>query len=456
MPKPKEGETQKEFVSRCIPMVMDEGTAKDDKQAVAICYSMWREHMKGKSLSLSVTLKTDPTNGRIRWKAIANSGEFDQQGDRFDESFFDDLIANFWSVQDAVSRGEATQPGYAHAEGRPIPQLDVAHYSFQLSRADRVKARVGVPTFAYRDGKKMILQGHFEQTPLGLAAGKSVLADETDVIKTSVGVWPDWENVEVLADGKRVFKGGNGVAYLDHLALTAHPVDARTEIQAEGNQMAKSLQVSDDALEVLGDKSLVEQLETARAASKSQAPVGALVKADEPQTAQVAASVVTVTHETNTKDVTTVEKDEAADAIEVKEAQAATQVVGSTELAADPIGPMMDSLIKALNETQSVFAEAVKSLGTRLEVLEKSIPDLSKISDLATALNKSIEATQATEAQKVKAMLDNRGWLDMARLYSARSATDNTVDGGERAKGPQETAPAQGAGGPIAGRFIRT
>jgi len=47
MPTPKKGETEKEFISRCIPYVLKEGTAKDQKQAIAICYSMWRKRHGG-------------------------------------------------------------------------------------------------------------------------------------------------------------------------------------------------------------------------------------------------------------------------------------------------------------------------------------------------------------------------------------------------------------------------
>lgn len=43
MPTPNPNETEQAFVSRCIPIVMDEGTAKDNKQAAAICYSMFRQ-----------------------------------------------------------------------------------------------------------------------------------------------------------------------------------------------------------------------------------------------------------------------------------------------------------------------------------------------------------------------------------------------------------------------------
>jgi len=50
MPVPKKGETEKDFISRCIPYVIKEGTAKDTKQAAAICYSIWRDRNKHKHM----------------------------------------------------------------------------------------------------------------------------------------------------------------------------------------------------------------------------------------------------------------------------------------------------------------------------------------------------------------------------------------------------------------------
>ena len=46
MPEPKENETRKEFVTRCVPIVIDDGTAEDGDQAVAVCNSMWEEAKK--------------------------------------------------------------------------------------------------------------------------------------------------------------------------------------------------------------------------------------------------------------------------------------------------------------------------------------------------------------------------------------------------------------------------
>jgi hypothetical protein len=39
MPKPEPNEDKKHYISRCIKVLMNEG--KPQKQAIAICYSMW-------------------------------------------------------------------------------------------------------------------------------------------------------------------------------------------------------------------------------------------------------------------------------------------------------------------------------------------------------------------------------------------------------------------------------
>mgnify|MGYP006299822455 CR=1 FL=1 len=41
MPTRKKGEGKQDFMNRCIPQVLEEGTAKDRKQAAAICHSMF-------------------------------------------------------------------------------------------------------------------------------------------------------------------------------------------------------------------------------------------------------------------------------------------------------------------------------------------------------------------------------------------------------------------------------
>ncbi|NIQ89322.1 MAG: hypothetical protein GWN93_09715 [Deltaproteobacteria bacterium] len=46
MPTPQENETQDDFISRCIPIVLDDRTAESQEQAVAVCNSMWEEAHK--------------------------------------------------------------------------------------------------------------------------------------------------------------------------------------------------------------------------------------------------------------------------------------------------------------------------------------------------------------------------------------------------------------------------
>ena len=56
MPKPKPNETQDEFISRCIPMVINEGVTDDPAQAAAICHSKWREGFSAPRYSSSLPL----------------------------------------------------------------------------------------------------------------------------------------------------------------------------------------------------------------------------------------------------------------------------------------------------------------------------------------------------------------------------------------------------------------
>ena len=41
IPTPNDGEQEREFISRCTPIMVRDG--KSPKQAVAICYGQWRE-----------------------------------------------------------------------------------------------------------------------------------------------------------------------------------------------------------------------------------------------------------------------------------------------------------------------------------------------------------------------------------------------------------------------------
>jgi len=46
MPVPSPKETKEHFMQRCIPMRHSEHPDEDNKQSVAVCFSIWREHHK--------------------------------------------------------------------------------------------------------------------------------------------------------------------------------------------------------------------------------------------------------------------------------------------------------------------------------------------------------------------------------------------------------------------------
>jgi len=61
MPTPGGKETKEQFLERCIPIVLDEGTAKDGDQAYAICNSMWEQDKKKEA---AMYVKTDEMERR--------------------------------------------------------------------------------------------------------------------------------------------------------------------------------------------------------------------------------------------------------------------------------------------------------------------------------------------------------------------------------------------------------
>ena len=46
MPKPKEDEKFKEFISRCIPVRRKEHPKESKEQSIRVCYEIWRKQKK--------------------------------------------------------------------------------------------------------------------------------------------------------------------------------------------------------------------------------------------------------------------------------------------------------------------------------------------------------------------------------------------------------------------------
>lgn len=60
MPTPRENEPRDQFINRCIPVVMNDGTAQTPEQAYAICQNIYET---SKKLNLKSNDKNGNTNG---------------------------------------------------------------------------------------------------------------------------------------------------------------------------------------------------------------------------------------------------------------------------------------------------------------------------------------------------------------------------------------------------------
>jgi len=335
-------------------------------------------------LPMTLTKAERLDDGRIRWRARANSGDFDLENDRFDKSFWQDVIYNFGRQAEAMAKGEAPP------DGMNIPILDLSHYSFRLPPESRTKAQTGWIERLWQDGSALMALGYFCDTPLGRAAAKAAMEQPATERRVSVGVWPDWGRVD-LVDGKRIYKGGRNRAYLDHLAQTAHPIDPNTLLEA------KSMEQKTDALDVLGDsdeaKGLIEELEEAKGKGL---PDGAVVKAEE---AEAAEEPETVEEET---------EPEAEEESEPEEEAEAPEVFSAADMAL------------ALKGFTASLGEALEG---KFGDVEKAISELSA----------KIDALSVSEAEKVKAAIDGDGnWLlGLMQENSVRGGGSTVKGGGE-------------------------
>jgi hypothetical protein len=437
------------------------------------------------SIDMTITKAEKTSQGYIRWRGRCNTGEVDSQNERFDSTFWLDLCHNFMRVQKSLSMGEAPP------DGLPVPILDVAHYSMTLG-PERMKARAGWPVRLWVDGKALMAEGFYDDTPIGKASAAAGMRSEGKRPRISICVYPDWGNVEVQ-DGTLTYKGGRDVAYLDHLGQTMYPVNIGTDIVAEVN-MEKSTTIAQDAAEVLGDEKLAKELEETRKASKSDVAEGAVIKADAPTpapetpVANDAMATGQPVDKAKREDVSDADKKRAekeygdvtyADTenkkypIDTEEhIRAAWSYIGMPKNAAqypdngaaikakivsawkrviDKEGPPKAEDKKSQAEPETPAPE-VKSevvapeLAARLDALAQAFgqlattlqPFMEQTSAQVKSLSERVDALTVSETAKVKSAIDNGGdWL--AKFYSPRQAADNKVPADEVKKAePQQ------------------
>lgn len=106
MPTPGKKEDQKSFISRCIPIVLKEGTAKDNKQAAAICHSLWKKKGQAETVDDKEALKKLA-------KELGMEGESDQEIlKRLLEEQLGEELTNYGRIQEIPrTESENTEKG---------------------------------------------------------------------------------------------------------------------------------------------------------------------------------------------------------------------------------------------------------------------------------------------------------------------------------------------------------
>lgn len=88
MPTPQPGESRDDFLERCIPIVIEDGTADGQDQAVAVCSSMWEQEQDSvsaedgdmKRKTFTVTQKAIDADAGI-YEAMISTEDRDRDGD---------------------------------------------------------------------------------------------------------------------------------------------------------------------------------------------------------------------------------------------------------------------------------------------------------------------------------------------------------------------------------------
>lgn len=416
MPDVKPGESRKDFVSRCIPIVLEDETAKDQDQAVAICSQMWRD--RAKSIVMKITHLQEYSKGRpTRWRARANTGEYDLLQERFDGAFFDDVIANFCRTKEALSRGEPPPDGMTE------PILDISHYSIYLPPHKRNLARAGWIDKMWRDSRVLFAQGFFDDTPLGHLAEKAALEREPEDRRVSIVVYPDYSHVEIEAGGERkIYRGGNGYAWMDSLAMTSMPCDPGAIMEVK----SVSTKLAEDAAQVLGAEgaAVIAELEAERTAKTM--PDGALVKSEEEKvmsenTASGTYAVI------GGGENATIRTDETP--TEDQDEQVTEAVLTAQELAGQ-LAELMPRFGEAINQRLAPMQAQLDAIAGKTEEFEAQIKALGD--DKVAQVQKAIQG---------KGIFDQM-WPDEKELSVQRSGTTETAKG--NVKSPEETGPEPG------------
>jgi len=131
MPTPRERETRKEWMKRCIPVVLEDETAENQDQAVAICNSIWEKR----------EMKIKETDTLIAWGgAVKALGDGKIGG----------YLVQFTNNDDLDLEGEYFDENTDYGEPKPIPPTGTVYYQHGMDKK-MGKRRLGMASHKLDD-----------------------------------------------------------------------------------------------------------------------------------------------------------------------------------------------------------------------------------------------------------------------------------------------------------------
>lgn len=208
IPTPNKGESQKDFISRCIPIVINEGTTDDQSQAAAICYSIWRRSKQKE--------ESDMKKDRVLLHLCAKIEPYYQLNENMDKK---ETSANMGLLRSTILNGNGTYNGIYF----PEEELEKAYHTWDkqpinYDHSDRVKDTIGdVFNPIYEKGRitaELSIDGYpeSENAMRYIESRKRAGA----IPEVSVGVWVD-RIYEAQENGEDRLTARNLQG--DHLAL---------------------------------------------------------------------------------------------------------------------------------------------------------------------------------------------------------------------------------------------
>ena len=195
MPIPKPNESRADYIARCIPIVLDEGTAEDQDQAVAVCNSMWKESKKEASPHSRLLQMV-----RSRTEKQTEFGYGILTADRYVKRFLDEI--GIQACYRHMCRTAGTWASFEDVMQKAAGTLSYINPDMEI----KAKGEDALPSTIERPKNTLMVFRHVLTT--------STKDRDGDILRTS-GAKPDprmlllWQHVHTLPIGKMLAVAGH-------------------------------------------------------------------------------------------------------------------------------------------------------------------------------------------------------------------------------------------------------